>query len=529
MDKDKPKYLLHRRKRALDNKKNWESILQKTYRYSQPNRNIFDSVPMGTLGDTRATHGQNQNWYVFDDTLSYATDVYVNRITNALTPAGKKWLNFVPGSKVKDDFKEEVKKALQKNTSRFFEYINNSNFQLAIGEAYYDMVVSTGFLMINPGFEEDQKIIFDSLPPDRTYADEGPYGTFDAYYRDWVRLPREHAEAMWEGIELPADKNEEYKQENNEFTLFEMVYKCYKKKDWVHCIIEERTQSKVWEFRRKYSPIVGFRAKKLSGETYGRGPAMDAMPAAATINQAMFDEIMAANFKALPIFMGFGDGVFNPETFKIVPNTVMACSPVTSGTWPLQPIPNAGDIQWGNLIIGDLREQIHRRMMTNPFGAVDDPRKTATEIIERQREIAENASASFSRIQRELLKPAVNVIIEIMRENGDWTDPVVDGKVIAVDFETPLVISQGQKEVLDFLQYNEYLHQVFGPEQTPGLYQLNLISPWMADKLNIDLDLIQNSAALSEIFYKANQDQEAMIEAEMNQGQQMQPAQQPVV
>lgn len=481
---------------------NWQSILQKTYRYSQPNRNIFDLVPMGSgVQQNSLTQGQNINWYVFDDTLPYATDVLVNRITNALVPAGKKWLYFSPGIEVPDELKKEVKEKLGKNTDKFFNYIHNSNFQLIIGECFYDMMASTGFLVANPGIEEKQKIIFDSMPPDKTYADEGPYGSFDSYYRDWHKLPREHAEVMWEGIELPAP---EYGQEDNPgadcFTLYEMIYKCYKTKKWKHCVVEEKTKEIVFKAMHVTSPMIGFRAKKLSGEVYGRGPAMDAMPAAATINQAMFDEIMAANFKALPIYMGFGDGVFNPETFKVVPNTVLSCAPTTSGTWPLQPVPSAGDITWSNLIINDLREQINRRMMTNPFGAVDDPRKTATEIIERQREIAENASAAFSRIQRELLDPLVERVIDIMRQNGDWDDPMVDGKIIEVQYETPLVISQGQKEVLDLLQFDSYVKQIYGEEQSLGVFEMNLVSPWMADKLNIDMGLIKNSSALAQAF-----------------------------
>lgn len=503
--------LLNRRKKALDHKKNWESILQKTYRYSQPNRNIFDLVPMGSGVDQNQSSGQNINWYVFDNTLSHATDVYVNRMINALTPAGKKWLNFVAGTEIPEEFHKEVKEILQKNTDKFFQYIHQSNFQLVIHECFMDMVCSTGFMMINRGFEEKNPIIFSSMPVDRTYADEGPYGTFDAYFRDWFKVPRTHAEVMWQGINLPPPKALQSNNiENHEISLYECISKNYKTGLWDHTVIEEESKEVVYEWSDRTSPVVGFREKKLSGELYGRGRAMDAMPAAATINQAMFDEIMAANFRALPIYLGFGDGIFNPNTFKLVPNTVIACSMVTSGTWPLTPVPPSGDINWGVLVITELRDQIQRTMLTNPFGSIEDPTKTATEIIERQREIVENASASFSRIQRELFDPLVERVVELMKENGDWSEPRVDGKLIAVKYDTPLVMSQGQKEVLDFIQFDQFVKQLYGPEASSSFYENDQVVPWISNKLNIDSSLVKNTSQLLEMMEEVEKSREKM-------------------
>lgn len=508
---DNVKQLLRRRQKALDLKKQWEPMLQKTYRYSQPNRNIFDMVSIGAGGDQKLTSGSNINWYVFDLTLAHATDVYVNRQINALTPAGKRWLNFIAGTDIPEQNKEDVNRILQNNTDKFFQVLHQSNFQLVIHECFMDMVVSTGFLVANRGFDDRNPYIFASLPPDKTYASEGPYGTFDAFYRDWYKLDWEHMEAMWPGVKKPSTRDE-VADEPLEFTVYEIIYMDYNTYKWEQVLIDEASKEKLYSRTHNSSPIVGFRAKKLSGEVYGRGPAMDAMPTGATINQAMYDEIMSANFRALPIYMGFGDGVFNPETFKVVPNTIISCSPVTSGTWPLQPVPPAGDINWSALVISDLREQIQRIMLTNPFGAVDDPKKTATEIIERQREIVENSSAAFSRIQRELFDPLVERIVDLMRENGDWIDPEVDGKIIAVKYETPLVMSQGQKDVLDFLQFDAFVKQIVGEEAADAFYNLELVMPWMSEKLNIKLDLVKTSSEIVQVFEQAQENMQAMEE-----------------
>ena len=474
---------------------------------------------MGTGGSGRESDGQNLNWYVFDNTLSHATDIYVNRMVNGMVPAGKKWLKFAPGASIPENMREEIELKLHNNTEMFFKYIHESNFQLVIGECFYDLVVSTGFMVINRGFEDKSKIIFASMPVDKTYAAEGPYGSFDAYFRDWHRLPRDHAKVMWPGIVLPAlQPGDEDKPEMHELEIYEIIYKDYDDGLWHQVLVNEKNNMIMLDLTHAASPMIGFRAKKLSDEVYGRGPAMDAYPSAGTINQAMFDEIMSANFRALPMYMGFGDGVFNPNNFRMVPNTILSCSPVTSGTWPLQPVPAAGDINFGSIVINDLREQINKIMMADPLGAPDDPRKTATEIIERQREVAENASATYSRIQRELFDPLVDRVIEIMRQNGDWLDPVVDGKLISVVYETPLVISQGQKEVLDFLNFDSYNKQVFGVEASSGFYKMEEITPWMATKLNIDPTLVKNTGEIIETFQMVAEQQAMMQQQEQQQG-----------
>lgn len=520
------KYLLSRRKKALNIKKNWEPLLQKTYRYSQPNRNLFDKQPIGEPGDDTTTSGENLNWYVYDNTMSQATDILANRLISALVPAGKKWLTFVAGIDIDAEFRAEVKKQLSRNTDMFFQYIWQSNFQLVIHECIMDMIASTGFMVANEGFEEGKHLIFASLPPDRTYADEGPYGTFDAFFRDYRRLPFTHAEVMWNNIRKPdSPVNNQDDAECDLFNLYEIVYKDYKLNRWIQVVIHQETEALLFEQTHSTSPIIGFRSKKLSGEVYGRGSAMDYMPTAATINQAMHDEIVSANFKALPIWMGFGDGIFNPNTAKLIPNTVLSCSPIASGTWPLTPMPSAGDLQWGVVVINDLRDQIGRGMLSSPYGNVEDPSKTATEIIERKAEYVENASTMFSRLQRELFDPLVERIVSIMKKNGDWNAPQVDGKKIAIRYETPLVISQGQKEVLDFLQLDQFLKQIFGAEASSGFYNIEQIAPWMADKLNTNLDLTKTKDEIMEAMSEAEAERiRLMSQVEGSGGVEPQPA-----
>lgn len=505
---------LKRRRNALTLKEQWGSLFQKTYRLSQPNRNVFDLRPIGQNPGTYNIQGQDIAWYVFDLTLANATNIWVNQIVNALCPAGKQWLKFVAGSEIDDEFKTEANEELQKRTEKFFRFIHKSNFQPIVQECFYDAAVSTGFMTVNKGPNKDKPFVFTANPPDAIYADEGPYGVFDAYYRDWVKLDEDHASVMWPGFKRPHYSAPTNDTERTLLNLYEMIHYNYNREIWEYKVIHAETSTVCYERLQKTCNFIGWRVKKLAGETYGRGPAMDAAPAAGTINQALYDEIVSANFKALPIYMGFEDGVFNPNNFKMVPNTIIACSPTAAGVWPLQPVPMAGDINFSLIILDELRAQINNIMNVAPAPDIDDTKETATLTLTREQKNLENRAAQDSRIQREFFEPFVAACIQILKEFGEWDDLEVDGKIVDIQFETPLVTSQGQKEVLDLMHHIQFLQSVYPPEAISGFYKLEKLSPWAAEKLNVDLSVVKKEQELAEQAEVADEMRAQAMEAE---------------
>lgn len=507
---------LKRRNHALSLKQQWGSLFQKTYRLSQPNRNVFDLRPIGQNPGTYNIQGQDVAWYVFDLTLANATNIWVNQIVNALCPAGKQWLKFVSGNEIKDEAKDEVDKALQKRTEMFFSFLHKSNFQEVVQECFYDTAVSTGFMTINEG-TADKPFVFGSNPPDAIYADEGVYGVFDAYYRDWVRLNMDHAEVMWPGFKRPKFTTEDSQTDVTLITVYEMIHYNYQTGMWDYRVIHPDTAAICFERTQKTSNFVGWRVKKLAGETYGRGPAMDAAPAAGTINQALYDEIVSANFKALPMYMGFEDGVFNPNNFKMIPNTILACAPTAAGVWPLQPVPMAGDINFSLIILDEMRAQINNIMNVAPAPDVDDTKETATLTLTREQKNLENRAAQDSRVQREFFEPFVARCIDILRKFGHWDDIEADGQIINIQFDTPLTTSQGQKEILEMMHHVQFIQSLYGPEAASGFYKLEKLSPWVARKLNVNLDVVKNEEELIAQAEKVEEMQQQQMELQQQQ------------
>src|SRR5690606_17349017 len=101
------------------------------------------------------------------------------------------------------------------------------------------------------------------------------------------------------------------------------------------------------------SPWVVGRWAKSPREIGGRGPAIEALPTARTLNMMARFLIEAAAMNATPPWLGFSDGVFNPNTYIIQPNAIIPISPDSAANMPLRKLDVSGDVQFGELTMND--------------------------------------------------------------------------------------------------------------------------------------------------------------------------------
>ena len=523
MESSQVKMLLKRRQHAVARASNWIKLLRNAYSLSQPNRNVFQ---------LQIAEGANKNFYAYDGTLILATRRFVNKMQSSLCPQNLNWFQFALADsfirQVKEELQEEDKiedflnranELLQERTNTFFDYLRASNFDPVINEAFYDMSVSTGALQINEG-DDQEPLIFSSMPADKIYYCEGPWGSIDTVFRDFVDLEIANALQMWPGFKLPASC-QYYEDPYQLLTLYECSYFDYKSKMYRTCIVEKDSNEVCWEAEEESWLFIVFRWMKLSTEVQGRGPVLDAFPTSATLNQAFQDELLAAEFTAKPIYMGFSDGLFNPYTFQINSNTVIPVNPLASGgQWPIAPLPKSGDVAFGAIVINDLRLQINQLMFNNPLGPIQDaPPLTATEVAIRQNEMVEDAAASFSRLQRELFHPLIKRVLWILKKRGLIKPFQIDGKTIEIKFSTPLSLGKGQLDVNQFMMFHQNLVAIFGPEATQAFYQVNKIPKYFAENMNVKLPLVKSEQEIIQTMEALAEQAQQMMAQEQQQQQ----------
>lgn len=495
--------LLKRHDKAMSEAEQWRDLLDTVYFYAMPNRNPYDGSSKGTELNAR----------LYDGTLALATRKFVNRMIKALTPPEIDWIKLVPGVEVPEGEKEAQQELLQKATDTFFFYLRRSNFDLTIQEAFYDMTISMGLLQLNEGSDDDL-LKFSSIPSDQVGVEVDPQGELSGYFRTWREMPLDQAQYQWDDqLKIPQAILD---QQEPKLHVKECSYFDFKEKTYKYYVLESTSKEIMFEQDLGESwPWIGFRWNRRSGESRGRGPAMDAFPTAATINKAVEDELVSAALRANPPYMAFHDFVINPYNFRVEPNTLIPVNPMGTETWPIAPLPNGGDISFTALVVNDLRAQINEIMMAQPLQPLQDgPVRTATEVAVTQNELRENAGASFSRVQRELFDPLVKRVLYILQRNGKIPKFVVDGKEVAISYATPLSVSKDVNDVTRFVEWYQIIAGLFTPGIAINMVEAAQIPKWTAEKLNTNLSLVKSSAEVQKLIDQALEAAQDAVESQ---------------
>lgn len=476
----------------------WQNQFEDIYDYFMPNRNIAHQSAVG----------EKHNVHLYDSTGILAVRSFVAALHTGLTPPGLQWLELEPGSEIKETEPgyDQLKEQLKETTDLIFEFVETSNFKLAINEAYYDLAVGTGALVINEG-TVDNPLLFSAVPLLRIYPEEGISGDIETVWRDFRKFPVRNITRTWptaklsSGLSTMLETNPNAKVDLIEGTVFEP-----KRKIWEYIVLEQRTNSIIVDHRLRSTPWIVFRAFKRADEVYGRGPADQALPTMTSLNQVMADELKAGTLRSNPIFMGAGDGIFNPHTINLEPWSIIPISPSSMGQLPLAPVPMGGDPKFGQVQAEQLREMINKIFFAQPLGPLDpNSSLTATEILLRNQEQLEQKIPFIGRLQFELLDKLTQRIVFILKKKGLIPNIVIDGKEVTVKYKSPLIQTQGLQNVNRAVQLAQTTQSIFGPQ----LSLLGLNSDewfeYLAENLDVDPKLVKSAQELEVLGEQASQ------------------------
>lgn len=501
----------------------WRSILQTAYHYAMPDYNPFEN--MGLAGFL--TPGQQYDADIYDLTLPIAHKRLADKMLMNMVPQGQQWCKFKPGDEFGEEGSADYQRALeatQKMTDHFFKILDRSNFYLAVGESLQDALISTGVLAINEGNRKNP-LRYEAVPPAQVMFRGNALGEIDGIFRDWYQIRVENIKAMWSWIK-DEDIAKLKKKPDDKIDIWENAWVDYDAPD------EERYKYVIMASNlivlsdQSHSswPWVTYRMRRLTGEIRGRGPSLCAYPTAATINQAVEDELVAAAFQANPMYMAASDSAFNQQTFTPRPGSIVPVQMV-QGEWPLKPFEQSGNIQFNALIVNDFRQQINDMMYAFPLGQVNAPNRTATEAEIRYTDNLESFAAMVPRLQNEFFIPVIQrtlwVINKVLPDTfanipQDIKEKIIaaDGQIINLSFETPLMTAKGKVKTGALLGYYQAAASLLGPEAaTASLNPVNVLTE-LADNEGVDIDNIKTREELEQLVQAAGQMAEQQAEQE---------------
>ena len=146
--------------------------------------------------------------------------------------------------------------------------------------------------------------------------------------------------------------------------------------------------------------------------------------------------------------------------------------------------------------------------------------RTATEIVERMKELSQNLGAAFGRLISETMYPIVRRTLELMDEEKiiDLADLKVNGQEISIEPQSPLARANNMEKVQNVLQFMQ-IAQSFGGAGF-GLIKPEKVGDYILDQMGIDASLRTTPEERQAILQQIQAQQQAQAQAEMQQAQQ---------
>ena len=509
--------ILQRQKIAQNRKEDFRSLYEDAYEFALPQRNLYS-------GDYETKNtGRKKMTRVFDSTAIGSTQRFANRLQSGIFPSQRKWCRLEPGSEIPYERRAEAQRALDLYNEKMFSVLKQSNFDIAIGEFLLDLSVGTAVMMVQPG-DAVNPINFVPVPQYLVAFEEGVNGQVDNVYRK-MRIKGESIALQWKDATIPPELQRKIDDKpTEEVDLIEATVYDTERGDYCYHVIHEKSKEELVYRRKKTSPWVVSRYMKVAGEIYGRGPVLTALPDVKTLNKTLELLLKNASLAITGVYTAADDGVLNPANVRIVPGAII---PVARNGGPqgesLRPLPRAGDFNISQIIINDLRQNIKRILLDESLPPDNMSARSATEIVERMKELSQNLGSAFGRLINETMIPLVSKILEVMDDAGMIDLPLrVNGLEVKVSATSPLAMAQNMDEINGIMQYYQ-IAQGLGPEGQMAV-KVGEALDYIGDKLGIPANLRNSVEERGQMMEEMAQQAAAVAQAE--QAQQGQPGMQ---
>jgi hypothetical protein len=478
--------ILKRAEKAQRSKDLFESLYRDAYEFALPQRQLYGYYDGNSQGAKKMAR-------VFDSTAINSTQRFANRLQSGIFPPQRKWCRLEPGSDIPLDKRQQAQALLDVYMEKMFTVIKQSNFDIAIGEFLLDMAVGTACMMVQPG-DDVAPLNFIPVPMFLVSYEEGANGQVDKIYRR-MRMKAEAISQQWrdavfsDNIQQLIDS-----KPTDEIDLLEATIYDAERGDWCYHVLISSGKEEIVYRRMASSPWVISRYAKVAGEIYGRGPLLTALPDIKTLNKTLELLLKNASLAVAGVYTAADDGILNPQTVKILPGAII---PVARNGGPqgesLKPLARAGDFNVSQIVINDLRQNIKRTLLDESLPPDNMSARSATEVVERMKELAQNLGSAFGRLINETMIPLVARILQVMDERGLIDLPLkVNGLEVKVSPVAPLAMAQNMEEINNIMQFMQ-IAATLGQEGQLAVKQGDLID-YIGDKLGVP-SAVRNSAA----------------------------------
>lgn len=476
--------------RARERRGTWEAHWRECYEYALPQREVaFGAEPGGKRTDR-----------LFDGTAPDAVDQLAASLLAELTPPWARWFGLEGGPGLADEERTAVGPLLETAAETARGHFDRSTFVVELHQCFLDLVtVGTACLLFEEApAGETSAFRFTAVPLPELVLEEGSGGRLDTTFRRseaTVAALRERFPnaILPDEVMVAAERRPDLKVPFLEAVVPDGAGYAYTAlllsgglTDAAGVSGSGAVEAVLARGRFASSPFITFRWLKVPGEAYGRSPIMKALPDIKTANKVVELVLKNATISVTGIWQAEDDGILNPANIRLVPGAII---PKAVGSQGLTPLEAPGRFDVSQLVLDDLRSRIRHALLVDSLAQVDAPRMTATEVLERSAQMARILGATYGRLQTELLTPLVRRAMSILRRRGEVPDVRLDGRLVDLQYRSPLARQQARQDAQNTLMWLETVRSLGLEAQATT--DVAATARWLARALGVPADLVR--------------------------------------
>ena len=417
-------------------------------------RLVADAVsPVHNFEGTRVP-GEKMRQRMYDSTAADASERLSAALHSLATSASIRWFELHhPDEDI--DRQPPVRKWMRTATTTLLKWIGSakSGFNVNIAEVYADLVTfGTAAMFIKEELEDNA---FIARPLSEIFLRENDEQMVDAVYR-LIKLTARQAVQRWGPMVGPKVLEMAMKGGADASRAREYIHAVYHRdevredipspenKPWASLYVDRELKMTVSVSGFNRMPYVTPRWRKYTGEIYGRGPGMVAMPEAMMMNSMQRSVLIAAE-KAIdpPLAIPY-DGFISP--LKTQPGGLNYKQPGSSED--VQPIVAPRDFRAADLQLEKREEKIRLMFLQDMLSLPMQDRMTAEEVAQRRTDRMQLMSPVLFRLESELLSPIVERSFEMLDRHRKFPEKPGElaGSVPDIEYVSPLALAQRASE-----------------------------------------------------------------------------------
>ena len=419
----------------------------------------------------------------------------------------------------------QTRRWLQDLEDQFYFEFEQSNIYEAINEYIQDgLVIGTAHLYGQEA-SDGERITFRVMHPREMWIAENFEGIVDTHFREFYLTVKKAVEQFGfyhESVKQMYDHNQLHKEIHFIHAVYPRGLKGSSPDTRPFASEYVDLDNNVIARRGGYTtnPYATWRYRKLSHESYGRGPAWDAIRDIKLLNRFGKTALQAGQRHADPPLM--------------LPSEMKNKYDRRAGAVNYYEDPNRLPFQVNERsnypiqqeMINEKRQVIRQAFSVDFFLMLQNQTRemTATETIERQNEKVAILGAAIGRFQTEALRPIIDMVYDISYNAGRMPEPPdivkerYGGKPISIDYTGPL--AQAQKRLR--MQGTQAALQAALPyaQFDPTMidrFNFDAVAKDMAESYGMRADAIRTDAEVRQIREQRAQQQQQQAEMEQQE------------